>query len=66
MVSDKAKEYLRKRFGDHNYDYEMSDINLESIIEDIHPKTFEELDRECRHIEMLIRDIRERQERMKA
>ena len=65
MVSDSAKEYLRKRFGDHTYDYDMHDLTLESIIKDVQPKSFDELDKECKRIESLIRDIHERQKQMK-
>lgn len=66
MVSDKAKAYLRKRFGDHTYDYEMSDYNLESLIKEVKPQTFEQLDKEARKLEATIRWIKQRQEEMEA
>ena len=66
MVSDKAKAYLRSRFGDHDYSYEMSDYNLESLIRNIRPETFDQLDSEARRLEATIRWIRRRQEEMKA
>lgn len=66
MVSDKAKAYLRKRFGDHDYSYEMSDINLESLIKEVKPQTFEQLDKEARKLEATIRWIKQRQEEMEA
>ena len=66
MVSEKAQEYLRKRFGDHDYGYEMSDYNLESLIKDVQPKSFEELDSEARKLEATIKWIKQRQEEMEA
>lgn len=66
MVSEKAKEYLRERFGEHNYDYEMSDFNLKSLIETDKPKNFKELDKLARELEWMIADIKRRQAEMKA
>lgn len=66
MVSDKAKDYLRKRYGEHDYDYEMSDYNLESLITDVNPKTFSDLDKEARKLEATIKWIKDRQKEMKA
>lgn len=66
MVSEKAQEYLRQQFGDHDYRYEMSDYNLESLIKEVQPKSFEELDSEARKLEATIKWIKQRQEEMEA
>lgn len=65
MISFKAKEYLTKKYGQHNYDYEMSDYNLESLIKETKPRNFEELDKEARELEAIIADIHRRQEAMR-
>ena len=64
-ISDKAKDYLRQKYGDHPYDYEMTDYNLKSILEK-HPETFEELDRCARNLEQIIRKIHKAQEEMQS
>ena len=64
-ISDKAKDYLRQKYGDHPYDYEMTDYNLKSILEK-HPETFEELDRRARNLEQIIRKIHKAQEEMQS
>lgn len=66
MVSEKAQAFLREQFGDHRYDYEMSDYNLESLIKEVNPQTFEELDKEARKLEETIRWIKARQAEMEA
>lgn len=65
MISFKAKEYLTKKYGPHDYSYEMSDYNLESLIKETKPKNFEELDKEARELEAIIADIHRRQEAMR-
>ena len=66
MISDKAKAYLTERFGPHDYSYEMSDYNLETLIKEMEPKNFEEMDRCARELEAIIADIHRMQEEMKA
>lgn len=66
QISKEMVEYLRNKFGNHRYDYEMSDFNLQSILESKNtPQTFEELDKRARNLEAVIRHIHEMQEEMK-
>ena len=65
QISKEMVEYLRKKFGNHRYDYEMSDFNLRSILESKNaPQTFDELDKRARNLEAVIRHIHELQEKM--
>ena len=67
LISGEMVEYLRKKFGNHRYDYEMSDFNLRSILEsETAPQTFEELDKRARNLEAVIRHIHEMQEEMQS
>ena len=63
-LSDEAKEKLRKIYGNHPYDYEMSDFNMKSILGNNIPQTFEELDKRARNLEAVIKHIHELQEKM--
>ena len=65
LISKEMVEYLRNKFGNHRYDYEMSDFNLRSILESKNaPQTFDELDKRARNLEAVIRHIHELQEKM--
>lgn len=65
QISKEMVEYLRNKFGNHRYDYEMSDFNLRSILERKNaPQTFDELDKRARELEAVIRHIHELQEKM--
>lgn len=67
LISGEMVEYLRKKFGNHRYDYEMSDFNLRSILESKNaPQTFDELDKRARELEAVIRHIHEMQEEMQS
>lgn len=67
LISGEMVEYLRKKFGNHRYDYEMSDFNLRSILESENtPQTFEELDKRARDLEQIIRKIHKAQEEMQS
>ncbi len=66
IISEKAKDYLRQKYGDHPYNYEMSDYNLKSILSKNAPQTFDELDKRARELEAVIRHIHEMQEEMQS
>ena len=56
---------LRREFGDHKYDYEMSDYNLSTLIEQDQIRTYAQLESAARALEEDLRFIHEMQERMK-
>lgn len=64
IISEKAKDYLRQKYGDHPYNYEMSDYNLKSILSNNTPQTFDELDKRARDLEAVIKHIQKMQEDM--
>ena len=64
-LSDKMVAYLRHCFGDHKYDYEMSDYNLKTLIEQDQIRTYAQLESAARALEEDLRFIHEMQERMK-
>lgn len=56
---------LRREFGNHKYDYEMSDYNLATLIENDKIRTYEQLEPAARELEGMLRYIHDMQERMK-
>ena len=66
IISEKAKDYLRQKYGDHTYNYEMSDYNLKSILSNNTPQTFDELDKRARDLEAVIKHIQKMQEDMQS
>lgn len=64
-LSDDMIARLRREFGDHNYDYEMTDYNLATLIEEEQIRTFEQLEPAARELEGMLRFIHAMQERMK-
>ena len=65
MVSDKAKEYLRKVYGDKYFGWDISDHHLKEILSE-KPEDYTELDEKCTSLENCIREIKDMLEQMKG
>lgn len=63
-LTERAKNYLKTAYGEHDYDYEMSDINLASLLKENNFKSYEEFHASACELDQVIRDIKEMQRRM--
>lgn len=43
MISDKAKQYLISKYGENEYNWDISDFHLKSILQDYKPESYAEL-----------------------
>ena len=59
MVSEKAKTFLRSVYGDHYFDWDISDYQLERILDDNEGITYEALNNECTELEQLMKETKE-------
>lgn len=60
MVTEEGLAFLKKKFGDHPYDYPyLSDTNIWSVIKKHDCKTFEELDKHCKFLNQNVMEIEE-------
>lgn len=59
MVSEKAKTFLRSVYGDQNFDWDISDYQLDRILDDNEGITYEALNNECTELEQLMKETKE-------
>lgn len=60
MVTEEGLAFLKKKFGDHPYEYPyLSDTNIWSVIKKHDCKTFEELDKHCKFLNQIVMEIEE-------
>ena len=62
MVSEKAKAFLRKEYGDKYFGWDIEDHHLDEILDE-NPADYAELDEKCTKLEELIREC-ERMQRI--
>lgn len=65
MVSEKAKAFLRKEYGEKYFGWDISDIQLDEILDE-NPANYEELDEKCTALEKLVKEVEETLERLKT
>ena len=63
MVSEKAKTYLKRTYGDNYFGWDISDTQLRVILEE-GPLSYNDLDEKCTALENTIRAIESMLERM--
>lgn len=59
MVSEKAKTFLRNAYGDQYFDWDISDYQLDRILDDNEGITYEALNKECTELEQLMKETKE-------
>lgn len=59
MVSEKAKTFLRSVYGDWYFDWDISDYQLDRILDDNEGITYEALNKECTGLEQLMKETKE-------
>lgn len=65
MMTAEMKTDLTLQYGMHEYDYPyLSDTNVRSVIRKHGCKTFEELDKHCKFLNGIVKEIEEMKEKM--
>ncbi len=59
MVSEKAKTFLRSVYGERYFDWDISDYQLDHILDDNEGITYEALNNECTELERLMKETKE-------
>ena len=59
MVSEKAKAFLRSVYGERYFDWDISDYQLDRILDDNEGITYEALNNECTELERLMKETKE-------
>ena len=59
MVSENAKTFLRSVYGDRYFDWDISDYQLDRILDDNEGITYEALNNECTELERLMKEAKE-------
>ncbi len=59
MVSEKAKKFLKSEYGDRYFDWDISDYQLDRILDDNEGITYEALNNECTELEQLMKETKE-------
>lgn len=65
-MTNEFKQELIAKYGNHEYDYPLlSDYNIKSVIYNHKCKTFDELDKYCKALNIIVAEIKEMQRNMK-
>jgi len=66
VVSEKAKAYLREKYGDKDFGWDISDVQLKEILTEDGPLNYDTLNEKCTALEKLIKEVEETLERLKT
>lgn len=65
MVSEKAKAFLKKKYGDQYFGWNIEDRHLKEFLNENRQISYEDLNRKCTDLENLIRETKELLEKMR-
>lgn len=64
MVTEDGKKFLKERYGDKYFGWDVEDHHVKEFITENSDITYEELNRKCSDLEQLIKDCEEMQKEM--